>query len=130
MPKEKNTESEKLHELEKLVKKIIRKNLKDETLDYTVQVSRSSLETGKTKYSAMISSPAKGVQPILYSFSTYNELKSALEASLETLDRKDVELAFHQDRINAYTNKIAQHKERIEKIESGEDDEDIELEEV
>ena len=40
-------------EAEKIIKKIIRNVFKDSTLDYTVQVSTSSVEPGKVKYSAL-----------------------------------------------------------------------------
>lgn len=127
----KNPVREQLVELEKQVKKVIRKSLKDNTLDYTVQMSISSLEPNKVKYAALISSPAKGVQPITFVFDTFENLKSALILAETEIDRDKVEIAFHQDRITSYENKIQQHKERIVIIESGEkEDEDIEMEEV
>lgn len=127
-----NTTRDQLVELEKLVKKIIRKSLKDNTLDYTVQVSISSLEPAKVKYAALISSPAKGVQPITFVFDKFEDLKNTLVAAETEINRDQVEIAFHQDRITSYENKIQQHKERIVIIESGEKDEDddIEMEEV
>lgn len=126
-----NTTREQLVELEKLVKKVIRKSLKDNTLDYTVQMSISSLEPSKVKYAALISSPAKGVQPITFVFDKFEDLKSALIMAETEINRDKVEIAFHQDRITSYENKIQQHKERIVMIESGEkENEDIEMEEV
>lgn len=121
-----------MQELEKLVKRVIRKSLKDNTLDYTVQFTVSNIEPGKVKYAAMISSPARGVQPITYVFSKFEDLKNALIESETHIDKKEVEKAFHESRINSYESKIAQHKERITQIESGEDDEDddIEMEQV
>ena len=132
MPKQNSNEREKLQELEKLVKKVIRKSLKDNTLDYTVQFTLSNLEPGKVKYAAMISSPARGVQPITYVFTSFEDLKNALIESETQIDKKEVEKAFHESRINSYESKIAQHRERIVQIDSGEDeeDEDIPMEEV
>lgn len=134
MPNASTTTKENLQELEKLVKKIIRKGLKDNTLDYTVQYSISSLDPSKIKYSAMISSPSRGVQPITFVHDSYNELKSVLEASITDLNRENIELTFHQDRVNMYTNKIEAHNARIKQIESGEavieEDDGIEMEQV
>lgn len=130
MPKETNTEKDNLRELEKLLKKIIRNSLKDNTLDYTVQYTISNLEPGKVKYAAMISSPAKGVQPITFVFDSFKDLKNSLVEAEKEIDKKKVELTFHQSRINSYKNKIEQHEERIVQIEKGEEDDDIEMEEV
>ena len=132
MPNQNNSEKEMLRELEKQVKKIIRNSLKDNTLDYSIQFTVSNLEPGHVKYATMISSPAKGVQPIIFSFDKFEDLKNALATAEKEIDRKSVELAFHQDRINAYENKIMAHKERVVQIEKGEDqeDEDIPMEEV
>lgn len=115
--------------LEKKVQAILRKNLKDNTLDYTVQMSISSLAPGEVKYAAQISSPAKGVQPITFVFKSYKELEDALAAAETGLDKLQVEKAYHQDRINTYSSLIASHQERVDKIDAGEAD-DIELEEV
>lgn len=130
MLKQSNNEKEMLRELEKLVKKIIRKSLKDNTLDYTCQFSVSSLEPEKVKYAVLISSPAKGVQPITFVFDKFEDLKNALVEAQTSIDKNKVELAFHQDRINSYESKIQQHKARITIIESGEDEDEIEMEEM
>lgn len=128
MPKANNKEN--LHELEKIVKKIIRKSLKDNTLDYTVQYTISSLEPGKIKYAAQISSPAKGVEPVTYIYDNYKDLENSLVESVEGLDKRKVEMAFHQSRINTYMNKANAHKERLTQMEEGKDlpkdeDEDV-----
>lgn len=111
-----NTETEKLRKLERLVGRVIRKSLKDNTLDYTVQMTVSSLEPGKVQYAALISSPAKGVQPITFVYDTYELLEAALKESVEGLDPRKVEVAFHENRINSYKNKIDQHQERVDKL--------------
>ena len=132
MSKEVKTAKEQLRVLEKTVKKIIRKSLKNNTLDYTVQISISNLEPDQVKYAAQISSPAKGVQPITYSFNTFGDLQNALEASVQEINREQVELVFHQNMLTSLENRIRAHKERIKQIEDGEFevDEEIELEEV
>lgn len=131
MPNQNNSERDKLRKLEKLVKKVIRKSLKDNTLDYTVQFTISNLEPEKVKYAAMISSPAKGVQPITFIFDKFEDLEASLTEAEKEIDKKKVELTFHQSRINSYKNKIQQHEERIVILENGEDEDDeIEMEEV
>lgn len=132
MPKELNTAKEQLRVLQKTIKKIIRKSLKDNTLDYTVQISMSSIEPDQVKYAAQISSPAKGVQPITFTFNTFKELQAALEASVDEIDREKVERVFHENMVNSLTNRIEAHKARIKQIDDGEFevDEDIPLEEV
>lgn len=132
MPNQNNSEKEKLLKLEKLTNKVVKKSLKDRTLDYTVQFSVSSLEPGKVKYAAMITSPARGVQPIVFSFDKFEDLKASLEEAATSLDKSKVELTFHQSRINTYKTKIQAHEQRMAQIESGEDedDEEIEMEEV
>lgn len=130
MPKESTTAKEQLRVLEKIVKKIVRKSLKDNTLDYAVQISISNLEPDQVKYSAQISSPARGVQPITFNFNTFDALKTALEGSVDEIDRKAVELVFHENMINQLKNRIEAHEERVKQIEDGDFEYDIEMEEV
>lgn len=114
MPEKKNANvKEQLAQLEKLAKRIIRKSLKNNTLEYTVQVTTSSLEPGKLKYAAMISSPATGVQPITFVYDSYDLLVGALEEAEKVFNPQKVEVAFHKSRINSYESKIQQHKERV-----------------
>lgn len=128
MPQQNNSASEQLLKLEKLVKRLIRKSLKDNTLDYQIQISVGNMgEPGKIKYDAMISSPAKGVQPITFSYTNYKDIEAALTAGIEGIDRKAVELTFHEARINAYTSRIEQHKARMEKLNDPDYDEEAEL---
>lgn len=128
MPK--GTTKENLVELEKLVKKILRRSLKDNTLDYTVQYSISSVNPGEVKYAAQISSPKEGVQPITFIFDTYNDLKNALIEAENEIDTKKIEMIFHKSRINSYMNKVKAHEKRVEELEKGDDDEEIAMEMV
>lgn len=136
MPEKKSANArEQLSKLEKIVKKVLRKSLKNNTLDYTVQISISSLAPGQTKYSAMISSPNKDVQPILFSYDSYEMLEAALVEAQTAYNPRTVEIAFHNSRINSYEAKMEQHKERIKQLEDPEYDpeaegDDIPLEEV
>lgn len=134
MPDKDNSVKERLLTLEKLVKKVIRKSLKDNTLDYSIQFSVSNLdEPGKIKYAAMISSPAKGVQPITFMFDNYKDLEASLKEAEKAINRKAVELTFHQSRINNYKRQIQLHEARMEKLNDPEYDENedlIEMEQV
>lgn len=102
---------------EKIIKKIIRNIFKDSTLDYTVQVSVSSIEPGKLKYSALISSPSRHVQEVPFRFDSMKELVSALEAALKEFKYDDIEKAEVQSRINVYKNKVKELEEYYEQIE-------------
>jgi hypothetical protein len=124
--------NESVEELEKLIRKVIRVAFKDNTLDYTIQVARTSLEPGVTKYGFMINGLKKEIQPIAMSYYTYAECKIAIEALLEGVNTVELEKSFHNGRINVYTNAISSHKERLEEIEKNglEEDDGIEMEEV
>lgn len=101
---------------EKIIKKIIRNVFKDSTLDYTVQVSTSSVEPGKVKYSALITSPSRHVQEIPFRFNSFNELKAALETALKEFKYEDIEKAEVQSRIAVYENKAQQLRDYLEAI--------------
>lgn len=131
MPKNDNNASEQLKELEKLVKKILRKSLKDNTLDYSVSLAVSNQDPGTVKYAVMISSPAKGVTPITYITKKFDEMKALLEQSVENLDRTSIERAFHEYEIGRIERRKLAHEAAIVQIDNPvEEDEEIELEEV
>lgn len=114
--------AENILELEKLVKKVLRKAFKDPTLDYTVQISVSSLEPGKIKYGFMLNGLKKEIQPIAVSFYSYNELKNMLSALLTEVDLVALEKMFHQGRVNVYTNAISSHEDRLKYLEEHPDE--------
>lgn len=133
MPQRNNNVREQLLKLEKHAKKILRKSLKDNTLDYTIQFSVSSMEPGKVKYATQISSPAKGVQPITFIFDTFEDLEASLKAAIDGIDRRKVERTFHEARIDTYKSKIEQHENRIKVLDDPDYDaelDDIPMEEV
>lgn len=131
MPQQNNSAKEQLLKLEKLVGRVIRKSLKDNTLDYTVQITVSSMRPGILQYAAQITSPANGVQPITFIFDTYQLLEASLKKAADELNPKEVELTFHENRINTYKNKIEQHEERVKQLNDPnykEDEENIPME--
>lgn len=77
----------------------------------------SSLEPGKVKYAALITSPANGIQPITFVHDSYELLEESLKQAAAELNRVEVEKTFHQNRVNSYKNKIDQHEERIKQLE-------------
>lgn len=118
--------------LEKLANKVIRKSLKNNTLDYTIQFTMSSLEPGKVKYACQITSPAQGVQPITFIFDDYKTLESALKKAAKDLNPREVEIAFHDNRINTLRNKADQHQARKDQLEDPnyKEEEEIPMEEI
>lgn len=130
--KEKPTVAENILELERLVQKVIRRSFKDNTLDYTVQISVSSIEPGKVKYGFMINGLKKEIQPIAMSYYSYNEVKLVLEGLLKEVNLEELEKSFHLGRINVYKSAISSHEERLNYIEEHgiEEDDGIEMEEV
>lgn len=116
-PKKQASVSENVLELERLVKKVIRLAFKDNTLDYTVQISATSLEPGKVKYGFMINGLKKEIQPVAMSFYGYAECKAVLEGLLKEYNPVELEKLFHRGRINVYTNAIKSHRDRLDEIE-------------
>ncbi len=112
-----STQPERVQELEKLVKKVLKKAFKDNTLDYTVQIASSSLEPGKVKYGIMINGLKKEIQPITVSFYSFAEAVTFLEGLLQEVNPVEVEKMFHQGRINVYKNAISSHEDRLKEIE-------------
>lgn len=93
----------------------------------------SSLDPSKLQYACQITSPANGVQPITFIFDTYKDIEAALVEAEKELNPVKVEVAFHENRIISYKNKIQQHEERVTQLNDPDykpDEEDIEMEEV
>lgn len=125
------TASESVLELEKLVRKVIRVAFKDNTLDYNVQISTSSVEPETVKYSFMINGLKKEIQPIAMSYASFAECKAVLEELVKEINPKKVEQMFHQGRINVYNNAILSHQERLAEMDKeDEDDDGIVMEEI
>lgn len=95
----------------------IKKNLKNNQVDWTVQVSKSSLRPESVAYSAQIEAPANGLQPLTWVKDSAEELYNALK---ETADKGvkaiDVELAWHEAEIKRAEQLIKAHKMKIEEI--------------
>lgn len=131
MAQKNNTDD--LLKLEKAVKKLIWKALKDRTLDYTVQFSVSSLEPGKVKYAFMVNGTK---QEVRIEPQVFNDFASALKVAEEMTNELNpvlMEKTFHQSRINTYKNAIEQHEARMNYLDNPpaeSEDDDIVMEEV
>lgn len=130
--KTRTTVADNVLELERLIKKLIRKGFKDSTLDYTVQVAVTSLEPGKVKYGFMITGLKKEIDLFAQSYDSFAAAKAVLEGLIEKINPEEVEKTFHKGRINVYKNAISSHEERLKEIEEHgiEEDDGIEMEEV
>lgn len=117
--------------LEKVVRKIISKSLKDRTLDYTVQFSVSSLEPKKVKYAFMIQGTKKEVRIEPQAFDSFATTLAVAEGMVKTINPVEAEKTFHTSRINTYNTAIAQHEDRMKWLEEHpEGDEKIPMEKV
>ena len=106
------SEKAKCREVQKLVMKIL-KGLKNNTLDWTFQISTGSIHPEKPSYAVMISSPADGIQPITWVCEDYKELVKQLEIASKHLDVEAVERAWHQSEIERGKRLIKYHEEYL-----------------
>lgn len=99
----------------KLVRQII-KNLNDATLEWTIQVSMSSVDKGKLFYSAQISPPHQALEPITWIKSSAQDLINALEASAKHLNQDEVHKVFHRTEIERARNIMKIHEAHLKKL--------------
>lgn len=124
--------TEDLLKLEKVVRKIINKSLKDRTLDYTVQFSVSSLEPKKVKYAFMINGTKNEVRIEPQAHDSFATTLAIAEGMVDSIDPVEVERTFHTSRINTYNTAIKQHEGRLKWLEKHPDGDpdDVEMEKV
>ena len=99
-----------------LVNKIIKK-FKRNDLDYTVQLSISSVHPDSIKYCAQIEAPANGLQPITFVKDSYKELIDALELAEKGLNQDEVDKAYYNSQIEASKAKIKYFEDKIKELE-------------
>lgn len=99
-----------------LVNKIVKK-FKRNDLDYTVQLSISSVHPDSIKYCAQIEAPANGLQPITFVKDSYKELIDALELAEKGLNQDEVDKAYYNSQIEASKAKIKYFEDRIKELE-------------
>lgn len=103
-------------ELRKLVNQIL-KNLNRNDLDWTVQVSISSIESRGLTYSCQIQSPSNTLRPITFIKKSYKELKEALEVAAKELNADQVALAYHNAEIQRSKEKLDFHEREAKELE-------------
>lgn len=129
----KTNDTNDLLKLEKVVRKVITKALKDRTLDYVVQFSVSSLEPKKVKYSFMINGTKKEVRIEPQSADNFATVMKIAEGMLENYDPVELEKTFHESRINSYKAASDQHQKRLDYLNDPNrdtEDDDIVMEEL
>lgn len=117
-----------LREIEKYVVKL-RKNFKRVDLDYTVQVSINSTDPKRVVYAMQMTPPANGLAPVTMIADSAAELVKRLKISIEHMDHKAVEIAWHEAQILSCENTKKGHEERIADIKK-EDEENASTEET
>lgn len=105
-----------LKESRNLVNKII-KNLNRNDLDWTVQISISSVRPDMVNYCCQIEAPANGLQPITWVCDSYEKLRDSLKVAVKGLNPEEVEKAWHKAEIERAEALIKYHKESLEKDE-------------
>ena len=97
-----------------LVNKIV-KNLKRNDLDWTVQLSISSVHPDKVAYCAQIEAPANA--PITWVKDSWEELEKALKKAEKDLDQEAVEKAYVASQIKAAEEKKKFFEEKLIELE-------------
>lgn len=107
----------KLLKAEKTIKKIMRKVFKNSLLDYSVQVTVSSLEPNKIKYGVFISSPSRHVQDVTFMFDSFEELDKTLQECLKEWNYAEIQKTDLQSRANSFRSRADDIEARIKDID-------------
>ena len=101
---------------EKLAVKI-KKKVKRNDLDFSVQVSVSSQDPKKIYYALQITPIAEGIAPMTFIDSDADEFIAKIERQLENLDPNLIEKEYHKAQITHAKRTITFHEERITEID-------------
>ena len=94
------------------------KNLKNNQIDWTVQVSESSLRPESIAYSAQIEAPAAGLQPLTWVKDSPSELLEALrDAASNGVNALKVEKAWHEAEIKRAEQLIKAHRLKLDELD-------------
>lgn len=105
-----------LKNIEKAIVRL-RNKIKRVDLDYTVQVSISSVDPTVIMYAAQTTSPAKGLAPITFIEKSPEVLVQKIKAFTKNTDYDAVEEAYHKAQIEACKRTIMGHEERLAEME-------------
>lgn len=101
---------------EKLVQKI-KKKVKRNDLDYTIQAVVESINIGEVKYAVRITPINESVGPMVFVADSVKELNEKLQYRLDNgLDADDIEINYHESMLKNLSNTFDFHKMRIEQI--------------
>lgn len=100
-----------------LVNKIV-KNLGRADIDWTIQVSISSVHPEKLAYCAQIEAPANGLAPITWVKDSWAELEEALKKAEKDLDPEAVEKAYLASEIKRAEEKKKFFEEKLMELEN------------
>lgn len=104
-----------IYEVEKLAIKL-KKKVKRNDLEFTIQVSLSTVDPGQIYYSLRFTSMVDGVAPMTFIKKSPEDLVEALKAQLDNLDEEAVERAYHAAQIEHASRTITFHEERLEEM--------------
>ena len=99
-----------------LVNKIV-KNFKRNDLDWTVQLSVSSIHPDKVSYCAQIEAPANGLQPLTWVKGSWKELEDALKLAEKGLNQDEVDKAYYESEIERAKQKQQFFEEKLKELE-------------
>lgn len=95
----------------------IKKKIKRNDLDFSVQVSVSSQDPGTVYYALQITPVAEGIAPMTFIDPDADKFIEKIEKQLENLDPTMVEKEYHKAQITHAERTITFHKERITEID-------------
>ena len=116
------TAREELQKAEKAIVKL-RNKIKRADLDYTVQISISSVDPTKIRYAAQMTPPAQGLAPVTFIKDTADELVEAIKSAAKHIDYEQVEIAYHKAQMEACDRTKQGHQDRIDEILKPKDEE-------
>lgn len=87
-------------------------------LDYTVQVSISSVDPTVVRWAMQMTPPAEGLAPITVIALTPEDLIEKIKSYTKHIDLEDIEKAYHKAQIEACKRTITGHEERIKELEN------------
>lgn len=100
---------------EKLAIKI-KKKIKRNDLDYSVQVSMSTSDPGQLYYALQITPVAEGIKPMTFIDKSPTAFIEKIEARLEDIDAEKIEIAYHESQIAHAKRTIEYHEESIKEL--------------
>lgn len=99
------------------INKII-KNFKRNDLDWTAQLSISSVHPDKISYCVQIEAPANGLAPVTFVKDSWEELEEALKQAEKNLDTEAIEKAYYASEVKRAEEKKKFFEEKLMELEN------------